>query len=76
MLRTLSSLRVTGLLTGLEPDPLPDLAATLLPGTLAATRTGRPPANDDELTNNESDPRRPPVLLAARKPGASCRCRW
>lgn len=37
--------------TGLRPDPFPDRAASLLPGLLAATRTGLPPASDDELTN-------------------------
>ncbi len=34
---------------GLRPDPFPDRAASLLPGLLAATRTGLPPAGDDEL---------------------------
>jgi hypothetical protein len=36
---------------GLRPGPFPDKAASLLPGLLAATRTGLPPAGDDELTN-------------------------
>src|SRR3954463_3387860 len=36
--------------TGLRPGPFPDRAASLLPGLLAATRTGLPPAGDDELT--------------------------
>ena len=36
---------------GLRPGPFPDRAASLLPGLLAATRTGLPPAGDDELTN-------------------------
>ena len=35
--------------TGLRPDPFPDQTATLLPGLLAATRTGLTPAGDDEL---------------------------
>src|SRR3954468_23740943 len=35
---------------GLRPGPFPDRAASLLPGLLAATRTGLPPAGDDELT--------------------------
>ncbi len=35
---------------GLRPDPFPDQAASLLPGLLAATRTGLTPAGDDELT--------------------------
>src|SRR5215218_6423329 len=34
---------------GLRPGPFPDRAASLLPGLLAATRTGLPPAGDDEL---------------------------
>jgi hypothetical protein len=33
---------------GLRPDPFPDQAASLLPGLLAATRTGLTPAGDDE----------------------------
>jgi hypothetical protein len=38
---------------GLRPDPFPDRAASLLPGLLAATRTGLPPAGDDELTTQD-----------------------
>src|SRR5436309_15710204 len=34
---------------GLRPGPFPDQAASLLPGLLAATRTGLTPAGDDEL---------------------------
>src|SRR4029450_1724976 len=34
---------------GLRPGPSPDQAASLLPGLLAATRTGLTPASDDEL---------------------------
>src|SRR5882724_11406640 len=34
---------------GLRPDPFPDQAASLLPGLLAATRTGLTPASNDEL---------------------------
>src|SRR6266540_490841 len=34
---------------GLRPDPSPDRALSLLPGLLAATRTGLTPAGDDEL---------------------------
>jgi len=37
---------------GLRPDPFPDRAASLLPGLLAATRTGLAPAGDDELMNS------------------------
>jgi hypothetical protein len=33
---------------GLRPGPFPDQAASLLPGLLAATRTGLPPAGNDE----------------------------
>jgi hypothetical protein len=42
--------------TGLRPDPFPDRAASLLPGLLAATRTGLTPASDDELTNDDQPP--------------------
>src|SRR6516165_9873932 len=38
---------------GLRPGPFPDQAASLLPGLLAATRTGLSPAGDDELTNTK-----------------------
>ena len=34
---------------GLRPGPFPDRAASLLPGSLAITRTGLSPAGDDEL---------------------------
>src|SRR3954451_1211309 len=34
---------------GLRPDPFPGQTASLLPGLLAATRTGLTPAGDDEL---------------------------
>ena len=34
---------------GLRPDPFPGRAASLLPGLLAATRTGLSPAGGDEL---------------------------
>src|SRR3954454_6500834 len=44
--------------TGLRPDPFPDRAASLLPGLLAATRTGLPPASDDELTTTDQPPTR------------------
>jgi hypothetical protein len=39
---------------GLRPRPFPDEAASLLPGFLATTRTGPPPAGDDELTNKQA----------------------
>ena len=38
---------------GLRPRPFPGDTASLLPGLLAATRTGLPPAGDDELTNTK-----------------------
>jgi len=40
--------------TGLRPDPFPDRAASLLPGLLAATRTGLTPAGDDELVLDQA----------------------
>src|SRR5947209_3200236 len=71
MLRTASSLPLAGLLTlGSDPGPFPDRAASLLPGLLAATRTGLPPAGDDELTNSKIRcyvTASPPALLGARK---------
>jgi hypothetical protein len=54
MLRTASSLPLYRALdAGLRPGPFPGRAASLLPGLLAATRTGLPPAGDDELTNTK-----------------------
>ncbi len=38
---------------GLRPRPFPGEAASLLPGLLAATRTGLTPASNDELTNTK-----------------------
>jgi hypothetical protein len=38
---------------GLRPRPFPGETASLLPGLLAATRTGLPSASDDELTNED-----------------------
>jgi hypothetical protein len=57
---------------GLRPRPFPGEAASLLPGLLAATRTGLTPASDDELTSKKDQPWTyvtvsPPILLAARK---------
>src|SRR5947207_10729810 len=54
MLRTASSLplyRASD--AGLRPGPFPGRAASPLPGLLAATRTGLPPAGDDKLTNTK-----------------------
>src|SRR5512135_2136353 len=54
MLRTASSLPLHRAFdAGLRPGPFPDRTASLLPGLLAATRTGLPPAGDDELTNTK-----------------------
>src|SRR3954470_15884410 len=54
--------------TGLRPGPFPDRAASLLPGLLAATRTGLAPASDDEHEHEDHlIARSPPVLLGARK---------
>ena len=75
MLRTASLLPLHRAFdTGLRPRPFPDEAASLLPGHLAATRTGLPPASDDELTNHQQIryvTELPPVLLGARKTEAS-----
>jgi len=38
---------------GLRPGPFADRAASLLPGLLAATRTGLTPAGDDELMSDQ-----------------------
>jgi hypothetical protein len=54
MLRTASSLPLYRAFdAGLRPGPFPNRAASLLPGLLAATRTGLSPAGDDELTNTK-----------------------
>ena len=54
MLRTASSLPPKGLLTlGSDPARFQTETASLLPGLLAATRTGLTPAGDDELTNTK-----------------------
>ena len=64
-----------GFYAGLRPGPFPDRTASLLPGLLAATRTGLSPAGDDELTNSKI-----PLLrhsVTSRSPGrtkkAQCR---
>jgi hypothetical protein len=44
--------------TGLRRRAFPPDAASLLPGLLAATRTGLPPASDDELTTKDQPPTR------------------
>src|SRR6185437_6515260 len=69
MLRTAQSLpQEWAFDTGLRPRPFPDEAASLLPGPLAATRTGLTPASDDELTTQDQPPTRPTsCLLGARQ---------
>src|SRR3954462_10831737 len=69
MLRTVQSLPPCRAFdTGLRPDPFPHRAASLLPGLLAATRTGLPPASDDELTTTDQPPTRSTsCLLGARE---------
>src|SRR5437763_251304 len=66
MLRTARSLPLHRALdAGLRPDPFPDRAASLLPGLLAATRTGLTPAGDDELMlDRHSINKHPPTLGA------------
>jgi hypothetical protein len=55
MLRTASSLPLCRAFdAGLRRRAFPPDAASLLPGLLAATRTGLPPAGDDELTNTKN----------------------
>ena len=49
---------------GLRPDPFPDRAASLLPGLLAATRTGLTPAGDDEHERILDLHHRSPFFLA------------
>jgi hypothetical protein len=71
-LRTASSLPLTGLLTlGFDPTRFQAKPSALLPGILAATRTGLTPAGDDELTNTTNTMNyvtaSSPVLLGARK---------
>src|SRR4051812_40858363 len=69
MLRTVQSLPLCRAFdTGLRPDPFPDRAASLLPSLLAVTRTGLPPASDDELTTTDQPPTRSTsCLLGARE---------
>src|SRR4051794_38406704 len=66
------ALHVRAFDAGLRPGPFPDRAASLLPGLLAATRTGLAPAGDDELANLGRLYRVTPLLLGARK---ICECR-
>ena len=67
MLRTVQSLPLEGLLTlGFDPTRFQTRAASLLPGLLAATRTGLSPAGDDEPTNEDLLHQDPSVLLGAQ----------
>ena len=64
---------------GLRPGPFPSRAASLLPGSLAITRTGLTPAGDDELPI-KSQPLDDHLLITGRTPcSTSCpsvsRCR-
>ena len=52
--RTVARPRTGALDAGLRPRPFPDDTASLLPGSLTTTRTGLPPASDDELTSQLS----------------------
>src|SRR6266498_2850734 len=64
---------------GLRPGPSPDRAASLLPGLLAATRTGLTPAGDDERVGSGHLTAPPPTLGArrrARRPAAETPSRW
>lgn len=57
MLRTASSLPLHRAFdAGLRRWAFPPDTASLLPGLLAATRTGLTPAGDDELTNHDQPP--------------------
>ena len=68
MLRTAQSLpQEWAFDTGLRPRPFPDEAASLLPGPLAATRTGLTPASDDELATKDHLHKVTSSLLVARK---------
>jgi len=70
MLRTASSLPLAGILTlGSGPARFPAGPPACYRGLLAATRTGLPPAGDDELTNSKIRcyiTASPPALLGAR----------
>src|SRR2546423_7398032 len=65
MLRTAQSLPLCRALdAGRRPGPFPDRAASLLPGLLAATRTGLTPAGDDEHEQILDLHHRSPFFLA------------
>src|SRR5215210_2035955 len=74
MLRTAQSLpQEWAFDTGLRPRPFPDEATSLLPGPLAATRTGLTPASDDELTTQDQPPTRSTSCLWAHGKGSGSR---
>jgi hypothetical protein len=54
---------------GLRPGPFPDRAASLLPGLLAATRTGLAPAGDNELMSDQVISTNHPRLPGAHRDG-------
>src|SRR6188472_707401 len=54
---------------GLRPGPFPDRAASLLPGLLAATRTGLAPAGDNELMSDQVISTNHPRLPGAHRLG-------
>jgi putative ABC transport system ATP-binding protein len=51
---------------GLRRQAFPPDTANLLPGLLAATRTGLPPAGDDELVDDQINPKASPPTAWAR----------
>src|SRR5829696_4946863 len=72
MLRTVPSLPLHRAFdAALRPRAFPPDAGSLLPGLLAATRTGLPPASDDELTTEDQLHTTTSCLLGARKAEAS-----
>jgi len=76
MLRTAQSLPLGRAFdAALRRQAFPPDAGSLLPGLLAATRTGLPPASDDEHEQQIDlyDTRSPPVPLGARKREVSAR---
>ena len=72
MLRTVPSLPLHRAFdAALRRRAFPPDAGNLLPGLLAATRTGLPPASDDELTTEDQLHTMTSCLLGARKSEAS-----
>ena len=54
--------------TGLRPDPFPDRAASLLPGSLTTTRTGLTPAGNNKHTNSVISPHQTTSSVSGRTP--------